>query len=237
MLKLRKILLLNYLYIIIFFIVIITSIIRINIPKENNYKETTITNNYVVTKYYIDDNILTINLENKEKTIGKYYFKEQQEIKNFKENINLGDTIKVTGIIKIPNSNTSKYLFNYKKYLERKNIFYILEIDSYKKIKSNKNIYYYLKQKLKNRLNENPYLNILIIGDKSYVTTNALNSYQENGISHLFAISGMHIALLSGLIISILNRFSLSENKKYIITSIFLIIYLLYNCIVALIEI
>lgn len=70
-------------------------------------------------------------------------------------------------------------------------------------------------------------MHLFILGDKSYLSNDIVFSFQEIGISHLFAISGMHITLLSSIILKILKKLKISENKRYFITSIFLIIFLL----------
>ena len=45
----------------------------------------------------------------------------------------------------------------------------------------------------KNPEKEDEYLNTFILGDSSGIEENILNSYRDNGISHLFSVSGMHI--------------------------------------------
>ena len=225
MIKLRKILLSNYFYYIILFIVLIISLIRIIIPNKSIYKEGNIKQEFIVTKITIDEDKLTVNLSNKETLIGTYYFKTKQEQIKFKNNIHLGDKIKIEGELVLPKENTNKYLYNYKKYLSTKNINYLINISNYKKTKSTRNILYIIKQKIISHLDNHPYLNAFILGDKSYIKTSVLKSYQENAISHLFAISGMHISLLSSIILKILKRIT-SEEKSYLVTSIFLIIYL-----------
>lgn len=225
MIKLRKILLSNYFYYIILFVILLLSIIRIIIPNKSIYKEGNIKQEFIVTKITIDEDKLTMNLSNKETLIGTYYFKTKQEQIKFKNNIHLGDKIKIEGELVLPKENTNKYLYNYKKYLSTKNINYLINISNYKKTKSTRNILYIIKQKIIKHLNNHPYLNAFILGDKSYIKTDVIKSYQENAISHLFAISGMHISLLSSIILKILKRIT-SEEKSYLVTSIFLIIYL-----------
>ena len=225
MIKLRKILLSNYFYYIILFVILLLSIIRIIIPNKSIYKEGNIKQEFIVTKITIDEDKLTINLSNKETLMGTYYFKTKQEQIKFKNNIHLGDKIKIEGELVLPKENTNKYLYNYKKYLSTKNINYLINISNYKKTKSTRNILYIIKQKIIKHLNNHAYLNAFILGDKSYIKTDVIKSYQENAISHLFAISGMHISLLSSIILKILKRIT-SEEKSYLVTSIFLIIYL-----------
>ena len=220
MLKLRKILLLDIIYIIFFILVIIISIIRINLPKKSNYSfdDTELTGNIV--DIHVFENQYEMIIKGKEKVMVNYYPKEKMEL-------NLGDKIKVTGEFTKPNSNKNKHLFNYKKYLERKNIYFIVKSNYIKKINANKNPYFYIKNLIIKHLDKNPYLNTFIIGDKSYINRNVIRSYQENGISHLFALSGMHITLLVSLISKFLKNFNIPEEDIFKYTSIILFAYLL----------
>ena len=218
MLKLRKILLYDSIYIGILIIVLIISIIRINIKPNLFYKD----NNSIVGKIEsleYEDDYYKLTIKGKEKILGNFYSKN-------KINIHLGDKIKVSGIISEPTNPTLENTFNYKKYLNNKNIYHMIKIDNIKVISKNKNIYYKVKEFVYKRLN-NKYLYTFILGDKFYLSQEIKNTYQENGISHLFAISGMHITLLSNIIIKILSNLRVKENKRYLITTIILIFYLL----------
>ena len=97
---------------------------------------------------------------------------------------------------------------------------------SIKYLSTSPNIIYFIKRLLIKRLKNNSYLYTFILGDKSYINSIVKRSYQENGISHLFAISGMHISLLSSIINKILKRTSIQEETIFKITSLFLLLYL-----------
>ena len=92
-------------------------------------------------------------------------------------------------------------------------------------VKHNRNIYYRMKQAVINRIHKNPYLSTFILGDKSFLSSRVIRSYQENGISHLFAISGMHISLLASLLEKLLKK-RFNEYKRYSIIILFLLFYL-----------
>ena len=217
MLKLRKILLCNYPFYIILFITIILTFIRLSIPKESSYSESSKSFTGIVT-----------NIKENERTY--FYIKNKENIiattNKSIEKISLGDKITVYGNFTKPTNNTNENLFNYRKYLYRKNIFYQVKITKIIKRKSNKNIYYSIKKLLIKRLNKNKYLHTFILGDKTYINSDIVKSYQTNGISHLFAISGMHITLLSSIIDKLLKKIKMQEEKRYIIITIVLLIYL-----------
>ena len=220
---LRKILLYKYLYILILSIVIITSLPRLFINKVI-YEEGQIKEDFIIQKINISNLKLTLTLTNKETLIGTYYFKTKEDQQSFEKNYKLGDKIKVLGEIYLPKENTTKNLFNYRKYLSTKNIYHLLKINKYKKVSNNKNIFYFIKQTILDHFKNNPYLNILLIGDNSYIKKEISKSYQNNGLSHLFSVSGMHVSLIASIISKLLSK--LNENKKALIISIFLLLYL-----------
>ena len=220
---LRKILLYKYLYILILSIVIITSLPRLFINKAI-YEEGQIKEDFIIQKITISNLKLTLTLTNKETLIGTYYFKTKEDKQSFEKNYKLGDKIKVLGEIYLPKENTTKNLFNYRKYLSTKNIYHLLKINQYKKVSNNKNIFYFIKQTILDHFKKNPYLNILLIGDNSYIKKEISKSYQNNGLSHLFSVSGMHVSLIASILSKLLSK--LNENKKTLIISIFLLLYL-----------
>ena len=221
MLKLRKILLYNYPYYLIFTIVIIISLIRLNIPKISQFDNNTKQVIGIITSIKEKDKQVTLTIKNKEKLLATYY------INKINTKYKLGDKIKVIGEFKEPKSQKTKNLFDYKKYLYRQNVFYTVKVEKIILIKKNSNPYYFIKQNIINHFNKNAYLNTFIIGDKSYIDSNIKKSYQENGISHLFAISGMHITLLVSIIEKMLLKLKVKENTRFKIIMYILIFYLL----------
>ena len=221
MLKLRKILLHDTLFYIIFTLVVLLTIFRLSIVKKSIYNTNTKKVEGIVKDIYIIDDKVDITLKAKEDLIVTYYKKDKEQI-----NINLGDKILVIGEFTKPASPKIQYLFNYKKYLERKNIYFKVQATSIIKLKNNKNIFYEIKKIIIKRI-PNRYLYTFILGDKKYLDKDVIRSYQENGISHLFAISGMHITLLTGMLSKLLKKMKVSEEQEYFIITIFLINYLI----------
>ena len=145
-----------------------------------------------------------------------------------KLNINIGYKVKVEGTMSMPDKNSNFYLFNYNAYLKSINTHYIMKLDKLW-ILNKGNALYSLKRIIINRINkiDNPYLNTFILGDNSKLTDGVLNSYRTNGISHLFALSGMHIGLIVLVLEFLLHKFN--SKNKFIIIMVILFYFFLTN--------
>ena len=191
---------------------------------KTTYKEndSTFEGNILSIKKYDTKTTFIIKEKNKtEKILVNYY----ETI----DKINLGDKVKIKGTLKLPSKNTVPNLFNYRKYLNNNNIYYILTASEITKIKNNTKILTHYKNKLQkyiNRKKAHTYLNIFILSNKNDLDKEVLNSYQVNGLSHLFSISGMHITLLLGTILKLLDKVNYNRYYKYILLIIILIIYM-----------
>ncbi len=178
----------------------------------------------IVTSYKYDNEIYTIYLKSAEELIVYFDVITKLDIK-------YGDKLQVNGSISKPKNNTIPNLFNYKKYLERKKIYNIVYADSVKKISNNENIIYYIKNKLIERIDNIPkskmYIKAFVLGLKDEINKDVLSSYSENGISHLFAISGMHISLFSMVIFFFIKKISYNNYYNYLVVLTFLILYML----------
>ena len=64
-----------------------------------------------------------------------------------------------------------------------------------------------------------------ILGDNK-IDKEYKNIYQKLGINHLFAISGMHISILSMIFLKIFELLKIEEEKRYILVSIILVFYM-----------
>ena len=170
-----------------------------------------------ITKYIVNDNNILIYLNSKEKILCRY------KSNNF--NYELGDYIKVEGNLELPKNNTIFNNFNYKNYLKYEHINYIFNTNNIMLIKKNNNLLYKIKnmilKRIENSTNKN-YLYTFILGNTKYIDDDVINSYRNNGISHLFAVSGMHVSLLSLLILKLFNKVKF----KNIILVFFVIFYM-----------
>lgn len=227
-LKLRILLLQNKVYYILFFFSLFYSLIFTNYIKFNTKLKSTENNFYMrIDSYKLDGNKLSLELSNKEKLIGNYYFKTLEEKTHFVNNYNVGDIINVRGELKKPKNNTIPNTFNYKEYLYNKKIFYTLKIKDFKIFKKNNNIFYKIKNfvyKKIYKIENNSYIYALLLGDSTFIEE---DNFRINGVSHLFALSGLHVSLIAMIILKIIKIFKKDcEEKMKVYIAIFLFLLL-----------
>ena len=223
--KLKMILQSRYIFKILTILILIITIIY---TKYYPFKSVFNTNDTefigIVEDYIIKDNQIKISLKSKERIIVTY--KYTGKVFN---NLSYGDKIKVTGVLKEPNTNNIFNNFNYKKYLYNKKIYYIIEASKIDKIQNNNNHIYTIKNLLYTRINSlksSNYIKALLFGDNK-LDKEIKTSYQINGISHLFSVSGFHINFITSIIYFYLDRVTYNKKIKYITVDIFLVLYLL----------
>ena len=183
-----------------------------------------------VNSYSINGDKLTIYLKAKEIVIVNYYFKSLNEKTYFEDNLKLGDLISVAGELEEPERNRVFNGFDYKKYLYNKHIFYLMNANNISIMEKNSGLLFYFKNLVMDRINSisksKGYIMTFILGDKSFIDNEVKESYQDNGISHLFAVSGMHISLFAGIMLFFLKRVSYNNYFNYGMVCLFLLFYL-----------
>lgn len=228
--RLKIILQSKYLFKILCIISIAYSItVALYLPKISKYSKEEKQVIGKIINYQIDGNKLKLTLKGKEKIIVYYYFKTEEEKKKYDKKLELGIILKTNGELLIPKKNTIPNGFNYKKYLYYHNIFYYMNATNIEILKNNNSVLYYLKNKLIERMDKidnTGYLRTFILGDKTLLDEETVENYQQNGISHLFSISGMHVSLIVGMLMFFLNKVSYSNFYKYGVTIPILLLYL-----------
>ncbi len=228
--QLRKVLLCNsFYYLLLIFSLIYVLFVTKIIKYETKYDHNTNNISGIIDFYKIDGDKITLVIIDKEKIIGNYYVKEEKELAYLKENLKYGSSISINGSINKPINNTIPSTFNYKEYLYNKKIYITFNIESLKINKTKISLKYKIKNMFLNKFSENDkvsnYINILVLGNKNNFDSNEMNNYQINGVTHLFAISGMHIGVLSLILLKIFKRMKINEDKAYFIVIIFLWFY------------
>lgn len=178
----------------------------------------------IVTKYEVKEDKITIEIKAKEKLLITYKYQDKEF-----NNLSYGDKIKVKGTLITPSKNTNQNTFNYQKYLYHKKIYYLVKATSINKIANNHNYLYTIKNTLYqkiDKLKSSNYIKTLLFCDNT-LSKEIKESYRTNGISHLFSVSGMHINFFVSIIYLYLNKITYNKRIKYLITNIFIIIYLI----------
>ncbi len=125
-----------------------------------------------------------------------------------------------------PLNNTIPNNFNYKSYLNNKDIYYQLKIESIEVIKDSSNVIDIIKNWILKRIDKIDnmgYMRAFVLGDNSLIDDKIYEIYQEIGVTHLFALSGSQVVLLSLVILRFLKIFK--TRIKYIIAISFIIVY------------
>ena len=203
------------LYMTLFLFIFIYVIINVYvITYHSKYDLNTTSINGYVKNIKKSDKKISLTIFGKEDIICNYYLKD----KDINTNNIIGSKIKLTGKIKEVKNNTVPNNFNYKKYLYNKKIFYTFTIEDFS-YKESHNIFYIIKNKLSKSLENDSkvyeYLNLFILGNKVYLDSEMYDLYLSNGVVHLFAISGMHISLITLALDKVLRL----RKKRIFITS------------------
>ena len=145
------------------------------------------------------------------------------------------DLLQVNCFLKKPFQTQS---FDYQAYLAQKNVYAICNWSSIELIEKNyKRGFYYqilaFKSKSRNLLvsffpePQNAFLAALLLGDKKQVSENLRNWFAFSGISHLLAISGLHLVIFSQLIRLLFIRvFLIPRQKAFYFILLFIVFYI-----------
>lgn len=163
----------------------------------------------------IDGDLLQIKVKDskyREKYLLRYTIQSEQEKKLLENSNFFGQKCKVSGSLEMPKQAKNENAFNYREYLKRNSIFWLLEskkmpLENCSQVKVNalsllKEVRFkgisFLEKKFPPEVAA--LSSALIYGDRSLMTPELLTNYQNAGISHLLAISGLHVSLLVGMI-------------------------------------
>lgn len=223
--KLKIILQSNYVIVSILILVILITILRINLPVKTTYNLNTTKVTGILLSSKIKEEKVTIIIKGKDKIQGTYYFKTNEEQKTYQKEFQIGNKVTITGKMTLPKTNTTKNLFNYQEYLKKEKIYLIMQIEKITKEEDTISLFYKLKNKIETRA-KNPYIKSFLLGDQSEIKEEVKTSFQKNGISHLFAISGMQFIIIEDCLSRILKKLNLKEKNNFKIVIICLLFYL-----------
>ncbi len=224
--RLKIILQSNLFYIILSLILIIFIFINTNLRHySSSFNDKTKKIIARIESFTIDGDKISFYFKEKEKFVATYYLKSEKEKKYFQNNLKIGLKVLIEGEKNDLQNNTIPNTFNYRKYLYNKKIYFSFLINKITITNQKISKLAQIKNLSLNRiekLNNNPYLKAFILGDKDLMPQDISKVIQNNGVSHLFALSGMHLSFIYEFLNKILKKLKF---KKIIIYS-FLLFYL-----------
>lgn len=188
----------------------------ISIKEEKEY-----TNKYIVKVLNVNSNY---NIENIKLIM---YI-----TKNF--NFLPGDIVYVKGEFSTADSKRNYGGFDYNKYLKQSKIFGIIQVEECRKISEQEDLYVFLENirckfliKIENLYNnENAgFLKSLLFGKTEGLTEEIKDSFRDSSLSHVLAISGMHVTYVVMGIKLVLNKIVKSKKIKNNLLIFFIIFF------------
>ena len=147
-----------------------------------------------------------------------------------------GDKLSINGLLKEPHIFED---FNYKNYLRKDNIPAVIYYPDISIIEDNslsssfyKKILYFKDQMRKViRQNLSPpqssILSAVILGDKKNISDEWKEKLNKTGVRHITAVSGMHIIILTSILMSFLIGIGFSRSKAFYFTIGFIFLYIM----------
>lgn len=152
-----------------------------------------------------------------------------------KTELDIGDQIK--GFANFKNYDKDKYLIE--DYNRTKGIYitgYVIDNKTIEIISKNNRKSRLFFYKIKEKIIENIYKNIenekyaglivgMILGEKDYIDISIEKMFKNSGLFHIFAVSGMHLTVLSGILMIFLRFLKLGRRISSLILICFIICY------------
>ena len=188
-----------------------------------------------------------ISLPEKKENYNRYIIKTiyNSKIKNskntnmiayIKEDIILfpGDIIKINGKFNKAQSKRNYGGFNYRNYLKQKKVYGIVYVDNVSIIENKFDIYNILgkvKKSINDKINllyknqENSFLKSILIGESEELEDEIKENFRKSSLSHILAISGMHISYIVLALKFILEKTIKRKKLENNIIIIFLVFF------------
>lgn len=235
-------------YVILFLVSVIISNIQITLleksfdEKYKNVNEnleivgTIISNS--IDKQYKNQYILKVEKINENKSYKNTNL--QLNVKKEEELLSYGDKIIIKGNFEEASSARNEGGFDYKQYLKSKNIYGIISVDKkdIKLIKKNNvGVIDLLANKVSNSMkikieqnlsNEtSKLLSGILIGNKNNLQKEIQEDFRNSSLSHVLAISGMHVSYIMLGITFVINKMKFNKKVSKIITIFILLFFII----------
>ena len=120
------------------------------------------------------------------------------------EEVSLGDRVALSGMVIPVSEKRNPHEFDYRSYLRSQGIHVQLKADSLIRVKENKSIFEWIwwREKAINLVEKNysdqtaPIAKALLIGFKQDLDTQSKSAFARAGLSHIMAVSGLHVGFI-----------------------------------------
>ncbi len=145
-----------------------------------------------------------------------------------------GDILKFRGNFEVQNSSKNFKSFDYSRYLRQSKIYGNINLEESEKIGEEKDLLYFIenfKQNLKKNIlrifdeEKAGFLIGILLGDKSEISSDISKIFRESSLSHVLALSGLHIVYVSFIVKFLLDKITFKNRLKKVLMIIFLIFF------------
>lgn len=149
--------------------------------------------------------------------------------------IKYGDYLEISGLLSVAEEFNG---FDFKRYLERSGIYSLLfypKINILKKNQANKfkSFIYRFKDKIRLVFDQNLDMQSSVLakacflGDKKDIPDDLRDSFAKSGLSHIMAISGLHISVIILIFMNLILALGIKRRRSLALTILFLVFYLI----------
>lgn len=218
-------------------LIISTSILSNSIILVQNKKFENIYRNFIGQNIEIQGKIVSEEKEKYKLKVTSKQYKNMYLYLKCKEKLTYGDEVKIYGEYEIPTLARNYKGFNYRNYLKTLKIAGTIKSKKLEIIKKQSVNFFYLKinelstvikKKIENfnlEKEEKAIIEGILLGDKSELTKQTIKNFSDSNLSHILAISGMHIAYII-LIINMLFTKIVGKHISKILTSLIVLFYM-----------
>lgn len=177
----------------------------------------------------------TVVRQQGEKLAFTYYMKTKDEKDRLQHMLEPGVYCQVQGIFELPPEPRNPNAFNYRQFLQTQKIYYLLKVERISNcFLQDKTLYQKLLDFRRSGIESinlhfpehiAPFINALLFGHDENMDQSVEEAYQKLGLSHLLAISGLHVGIIIACLYYVLLKFGITRERVRLILLLFLPIY------------
>lgn len=185
--------------------------------------------NHTPTLFSFDDDADVIDVHQNHYTVrqngDRYYLYTKND-----DSLKPGDTIQISGYHLYQDGYVIDHVFDYSQYLKANRIegsVYATDVERLSESFHVNRFKYEVRKTLAASFDDktSAYIALILLGDDSYLSESTQNAVQSLNINHLFAVSGMHVAVLCALFNRFLSFFHLRKRIQNSVLIFFLFGY------------